>query len=955
MESENTRIDYWDNIKGFLIFLVVLGHFLYDRSGNYYLDTIGKAIFVFHMPLFIFISGFFSKSKKSRSEERLLELMTLYVVGNIFFMAYDYFIKNKSIDLIAPYYSYWYILALIVWRLTIEQLNKVKGILPISIINAIFVGFFSNINNTFALCRIICFFPFFVAGYNFNNERIQKIIKNKDWKKYLIGLIIVVYALLMIVCFVEYASYDILKMFPYTNGIQLLYRVEAFALALLIGTGIIFLGVDKKIPFITKWGRNSLYIYFYHRVFVLLLGQLFKNYNYYLFIGISIALSILICLVLGSDFISQISKKMFRVTDVDIRKKALACTIVLVVVNYPLLEVARAKYSESKFPSNNTKNDLYLVLSSDEKEKFDNSFRILFTGDLILLQEQVRRGYDKNSNQYDFSNIFEYTNDYIQNADLSIGVFEGPMAGEEVGYSNSDFDDGKKLYLNFPDEYGKAVKNAGFDLVTLSNNHILDKGEIGAKRTIDKLDNIGLAHVGAYKNEEEKNKSFIIEKNGLKIGVLAYTYGCNYFSEEELINQNITSILVSKESAYFEKVKKNIEEDFRRIKEESPDLIVVLPHMGTQFSTEVDSFQETWNEIFIENGADIILGDHAHSVQPIQFMDKNGKDAIIVNCPGNFVNSYREYNGDATAIVEIYIDKNTKKINGSSIIPMWVQAEGEENYRAIPVYKIQKDKTIKSQLSTDDMERVREVYSFISEVMIGERLNVNSVEEKNFYTKEGYKRQNVQPIEIKNNNELSSSIEFSKSICFIGDSITEGTKNGGYGWFEPLINGYQNKVIYKVAKGGATSKTITEEYKENRKIADLYIVAIGTNDIRYRDKSICSMTADDYVKQLDYFVSTVPNKEEAKFAFVTPWLSMENDTNSKLEHNQKNEMIEEYGTKLKEFCEERDFIFIDANKYLRNCFEKENYTYYLNDFIHPNGGKGIELYSEAVLESCNSQ
>ena len=87
--------------------------------------------------------------------------------------------------------------------------------------------------------------------------------------------------------------------------------------------------------------------------------------------------------------------------------------------------------------------------------------------------------------------------------------------------------------------------------------------------------------------------------------------------------------------------------------------------MGTQFSHQTNDFQKKWNKIFSNLGANIILGDHCHAVQPLEFLG----NTFIVNCPGNFANSYIKNDGDATAIVNLYFDNNTKKFIGSSIIP----------------------------------------------------------------------------------------------------------------------------------------------------------------------------------------------------------------------------------------------------------------------------------------------
>ena len=81
----------------------------------------------------------------------------------------------------------------------------------------------------------------------------------------------------------------------------------------------------------------------------------------------------------------------------------------------------------------------------------------------------------------------------------------------------------------------------------------------------------------------------------------------------------------------------------KKAKNSGADLVAVLLHMGTQFLHKPDIFQQKWNKIFTELGVDIILGDHPHAVQPIEFVNDN--KTIIVNCPGNFANSYIKYDG----------------------------------------------------------------------------------------------------------------------------------------------------------------------------------------------------------------------------------------------------------------------------------------------------------------------
>ncbi len=743
--EEEKRVKFWDNIKGVLIILVVLGHFLYELRSNLTLELITKVIYLFHMPAFVFLSGYFSQSESARENEKLFRFLFYYAVGNIFFMWFSAVMYRTTFNLLVPYYSYWYLIALVVWRKGINYITKSKAILPLSIIGALLIGLFPEVDNTLALSRITCFFPFFLLGYGIKKERVKQFLQRKGKKEVFLGLVLICTIITIEIIVAPYLSLDELLMDPYTNQSQILNRLVIFIIALGMIYGISMVIPKGKIPFLTKWGKNSLYIYIYHRLITLLVAAFWEHTQHTTStLVLSIAMTVITCWLTGNDWIAKITEKTYETikntlknkTENEKLLKSMTAIILLLTLCMPLV-MNRNKEPE-KIEETKAESKSYEFLSEEEQSKIENAVSILFVGDLILLKEQVNRGYNVETKEYNFEDVFSFTKEYIEEADFSIGVLEGPMAGENMGYSNSNFDDGITIYLNYPEEFGVAIKNAGFDLVTLANNHILDKGEDGAIQTLNTLEKIGLEYTGAFRDKDGRKEPQIIEKEGLKIGILAYTYGCNYYSEEELLNQDITPVLVERESQYFQEVKEQVIEDFEILKQQEPDVIVVLPHMGTQFSNEVDEFQETWNEIFIEQGATIILGDHSHAVQPIQ-MQKNqeGKETIIVNSPGNFANSYQEQNGDATAMVEIYLEKGTGNVIGSSVIPMWVQATMESNYRAIPIHDIMKKK---AQISTYELKRVREVYELITEVMIGNKLNLENTQKKLYLLPDGYKR-----------------------------------------------------------------------------------------------------------------------------------------------------------------------------------------------------------------------
>ena len=950
VEDTKSRLEYWDNLKGILIFLVVIGHFFYEfRLKNEIICSITNFIYLFHMPAFVFVSGYFCRGNVNYT--RIKKYIFFYLIGNTFMMLFSYIYMNNKINLLVPYYSFWYLIALIVWRISINFLKNVKGILPISIIVALLIGFFPKINNTLVLCRIICFFPFILLGIKAYHYQINLIIEKNKCLIRIISILIFMCIVIISKELIPQLSFGELLMYPYNNNTDILHRLLIFIIAILMIFILLSITPNKKKFFLTKIGRNSLYIYIYHRIITLIIPILwtYEN-NTILTIGLSFISSIFICLTFGSDTMKNITEKAYNKL---FNNKKMLCLVKKILKVFVIFIIIGILILPLKYRLNNTNQNvddkMHKILSNEEKQKIENSFSILFAGDLILLKEQVKRGYNNIENTYNFDDIFEYTNKYIKESDLGIGVFEGPMAGESLGYSNSDLDDEIKIYLNFPDEFGQAVKDSGFDLVTLANNHVFDKGIDGAIQTVNKLKQMGLSYTGFYENRDNVQ---IIEKGNLKIGVLSYTYGSNYWNETEMFNQKYVPIIVDEKSEYFEQVRNDVLNDFENLKKKNPDVIIVLPHYGTQFSHEIDDFQKTWNNIFLNAGANIILGDHSHSVQPIE-IKKNckGKESIIVNCPGNFANSYVNYDGDATAMVEIYLDENNGDFIASSIIPMWVQAKQDSNYRAIPIYDIFYDDKLKNEINANEMNRVETVFETITSVMLGKKLTIDNTREKLYYTTTGYKRDSAGKIEINKNSLICQLIEEANSVCFIGDSITEGTKNGGYGWYEPLINCFNKKDVFNISKGGATSKTIIELVENNNRKCDLYVIAIGTNDIRYRYHNLCAMNEAEYIDNLKLIIETIKNSN-ARFVFIAPWNSLENDTNSKLEVKEKQKYMDIYSATLKEFCDQYNYLYINPNEIIFNVLNNESYEKYLVDFIHPNNKNGIELYSNAVQEAC---
>ena len=974
--NSKKRSIYWDNIKGLLILLTVFAHILYpfqDRAES--VNATVDLIYMFHMPAFVFISGFFGKSERSCSFENILKLIILYFVFN----SITGFIYGFS-SLLQPMYSYWYLIALVVWRLTAHRIAGFKEINLILFITALFAGFYPSIDNTFAAARIIGFYPYYMSGYLLSKEKSNTLTSKNYTKRVSIGLITSASSALIAVGAYSYFNYsdNALQMGAYNDPIDAFGRIVLYIIAFLAIYALRCISIERKIPLLTMFGRNTLWIFILHRPLTLLLSDHMTKLSVAWINIIAIISSLAICIVLGNDttaklmnrfiegcteiFITE-EKKRFNLSKLVVLGVGLFFIVNVMVQAYSgveaedLKKLADGEYSEKDDISENDENDIiYPVMNNEQKEKFNDAFRITFSGDLILLEDQVKRAY--NGKEYDFSDVFEYAEPYISSADMAIGVFEGPMAGEEAGYTSSNFDDSKELYLNFPDSFADAVKNVGFDLVTTANNHVLDKGAEGAARTLDILDKIGLDHTGSYRNTAEKQNNHIkiVECQGIRMAVLSYTYGSNNIDNSELIDGSLsylTSVACGTEGEQFEMLKSRVEQDFKDAKALSPDLIIVLPHLGTQFSNVPDKEQEVWFGIFKENGADIILGDHSHVVEPALVEDYNGRKVFTAYCPGNFANIYRENQGDTSMLIDVYIDRENKQVIGGSIVPLYTHARADGNFRAVPVYEIMNNKELRAQLTTDDIELAANSNSIITDVVFGHEMDITSVTERYYFSENGFIRSETKGVNLTNEMKsglLYSEMKKAESVCFIGDSVTEGTKNGGCPWYEPVGEFFPDKKISNYSKGGCTVSYMLERTDEIPD-AELYVIALGTNDVRYRDKSVCAMTAEEYVSKTDELINALSSKPSfSKAILIAPWYSTDGDPFCELSYKEKTELNNEYSSALEEYCRDTSVGFINANNRIQAELLTSPDRRYLLDHIHPNSTNGVVMYSEAVLK-----
>lgn len=294
----------------------------------------------------------------------------------------------------------------------------------------------------------------------------------------------------------------------------------------------------------------------------------------------------------------------------------LALTLASILIVFTLKE----KKVETKEPKK--------VLEKEEKEEIKASkLSLVMVGDALLHSSVYNDAY-KNG-VYDFSSQLEYIKPIIQKYDLAFYNQESILGGTSIGLSDYPT-------FNSPQEFGDAMVDAGFNLVSLANNHTLDRGEKAVLNSCEYWKTKDVLTAGSYTSFEEANEIKIKEKNGIKYTLLSYTYGTNGIpvpsGKEYLVN------LYSDEKA---------KEDIEKVKDKV-DIILVSMHWGTEYQKEPTEEQKRQANYLSSLGVDIIIGTHPHIIEPITYIN----DTLVIYSLGNFI-SAQSTNNDYNTMVEL--------------------------------------------------------------------------------------------------------------------------------------------------------------------------------------------------------------------------------------------------------------------------------------------------------------
>ena len=312
-----------------------------------------------------------------------------------------------------------------------------------------------------------------------------------------------------------------------------------------------------------------------------------------------------------------------------------------------------------------------IVTPTAEPTKAPKVVTLLAVGDNLIHIQVIDSGRQADGT-FNYDHLYSNVKDEIEAADIAV-INQETIFGDQSDYSG---------YPNFnsPTEIGDAVIEAGFDVVLHATNHAMDMGVDGIEHTISywKL-HPKITILGINESEKAREHIAILEKNGIKIAMLNYTYSLNGYSlpadQPYLVN------MLDREQ---------MAEDIK-IAEETADFTVVFPHWGTEYLYEATSAQKDLTEFFYEKGVDLVIGTHPHVLEPVEWFDSDDNRRMLVyNSLGNFMSYQREAPRMLGGIAKVTITKDSSGtyISASSLTPIVTHYENgpaDYNYAIYPL------------------------------------------------------------------------------------------------------------------------------------------------------------------------------------------------------------------------------------------------------------------------------
>jgi Bacterial capsule synthesis protein PGA_cap len=294
-------------------------------------------------------------------------------------------------------------------------------------------------------------------------------------------------------------------------------------------------------------------------------------------------------------------------------------------------------------------------------QKFD----VVASGDLLVQDPVWLRALADGGGRLDFRPMFGAIRPIVQRAALALCHVETPMgAGRATGYP----------LINSPPQLARAIAWTGWDACSTASNHTVDKGQYGIETTALALDAAGVRHTGSFRSAAEARRILIVRVRGVRIAFLSYTYGTNGIPLPNSWSVNLIS-------------KDRLVADAQRARRRGADLVIVNFHWGNEYVHAPNSQQQSLARYLLKRRVvDLIVGQHAHVVQPIRRI----AGRFVVFGEGNLLSSQTaaccppESQDGMIAVIHVRAVGRRATVSGVDYVPTRVR---HPDYVVVPVGK----------------------------------------------------------------------------------------------------------------------------------------------------------------------------------------------------------------------------------------------------------------------------
>jgi poly-gamma-glutamate synthesis protein (capsule biosynthesis protein) len=305
---------------------------------------------------------------------------------------------------------------------------------------------------------------------------------------------------------------------------------------------------------------------------------------------------------------------------------------------------------------------------------------ITAVGDFLMHLPVIYSVHNAETGRFEFAEIFGPVRHLFADADYSIANLETRLAGAHRGYS------GYPLF-NCPADLAAEMRDVGLNMFLTANNHSLDQGVEGVLATIRHLEAAGLDHIGTHAGPEDRERPFITELRGIRVGIMNYTESTNGLPLPDGMPYLVNMI-----------DRGTLQEEISRLKEARADIIIACLHFGVEYERYPTENQRELVEFLFNSGVDVVLGSHPHVVQPTltRTVLKEGvpRKKFAAYSLGNFISNQRRRYNDSGLLVRLTVRKDpaggVTVLEEVELVPVWVHtyvSAGRVRYRVLPVHE----------------------------------------------------------------------------------------------------------------------------------------------------------------------------------------------------------------------------------------------------------------------------